>query len=381
MGVNPSTPPDSIIQSRVPATGDSNFIIGTLWLVPQPESIWMLVDLSNNSATWVELYPGGGSGATDFITNSGTAVEVGGELNVFGANVIETSGAGNTVTITTTNGTDGQVIIGGGTDPVWANITSNGGTITITETPNAIDLATTMVAADEFVTDDGTAFPSGGVLQIKGENVVTTSGSSHTITVGLTEALDGQIPIAATGGPTAYANITSNDGSVTINNGANTIDLSATGVTPASAVNFFYYQASDSASLTMGSTYYLGAIVALTKLFDAGNNVSPGDGSGTAAVFTAPVAGVYLVGGALQSSTSGSPASYFMEIETTDSLFTMYVGDSSLNEIDQQVLVLLKAGDTVMWPFDWNFGGTSKPIGGGTSPYITYIYGYLVSPT
>jgi hypothetical protein len=379
MGVNPSTPPDSAIYGYDPTTNDTQFIIGTLWINPVDVTIWMLTGVSDAIANWVQLYPGGGAGATDFPTNSGTAVESGGVLNMLGANVIATSGASHTVTVALSNGTNGQTLIGGGSSPVWANITSNASTITITNGANSIDLSVTSEAVDQFVTDSGTAVPVGGHINILGTNLVTTSGSGHTVTVGLTEGTNGQLPIAATGGNVAYANITSHDGSVTITNGANTIDLSVGGG-GSSTSNFLYYQATNSSALSAG-TYYLGAIVALTKVFDAGNNVSPGNGSGTAAVFTAPTKGVYLLGGAVANVVAGSPASMQMNIQTSQGDFPLSMGNTSFNNVDERIIIELNQNDTVMWSFNWSIGGATQTVEGGSVPYLTYIYGYLVMST
>lgn len=101
--------------------------------------------------------------ATSFITDSGIAtVNVLGELNVLGGLNIETSGAINTVTISTItlasgliyvdgtgafislgNGNDGELLIGAtGLPPAWNTLTSSGGTIIITNGPNTINLET-----------------------------------------------------------------------------------------------------------------------------------------------------------------------------------------------------------------------------------------------
>jgi hypothetical protein len=80
-----------------------------------------------------------GAVATSYPTNSGTAIPALGVLNVFGGNGMTTSGAGNTVTVTST--------------------------------------AT-------FPTDSGTATPtSGGALTIHGGTGITTSGAGSTVTI------------------------------------------------------------------------------------------------------------------------------------------------------------------------------------------------------
>jgi len=138
---------------------------------------------------------GTGSGATEFDTDSGNATFLAGAISIVGGSNINTSGSGNTVvtnldntvsiagsltasttitagtgllvttggidstgtttltslgagvmqtnavsTVSSTNGTNGQVLIGGGTAPTWNNITSTGGTVAITNTANHINL-------------------------------------------------------------------------------------------------------------------------------------------------------------------------------------------------------------------------------------------------
>jgi hypothetical protein len=120
-----------------------------------------------------------------FHSDDGNAVPSGGVLNILGGTNINTSGAGNTITVnlddsvtltgtlqvdgnttlesgltlstltngvlqsngsgvvTATNGSNGQVLIGGGNAPVWANLTSTGGTVVITNGVNSINLEAT----------------------------------------------------------------------------------------------------------------------------------------------------------------------------------------------------------------------------------------------
>lgn len=201
MGVNPNQPPQLVVNKVRPTTINTNFNLGTLWLIPEQDSplnsmeLWTLISLNGNVATWVELYPGsGGGGTADFVTDAGTASEVGGSINILGGSNINTAGAGSTVTVnlddtvsvsgaiiagttltsisdtnvgadlivtddvtvssfgagvvqsdgagllSSTNGTNGQLLIGGGAAPVWNNLTSTGGTVTITNGANAINL-------------------------------------------------------------------------------------------------------------------------------------------------------------------------------------------------------------------------------------------------
>jgi hypothetical protein len=77
-----------------------------------------------------------------FNTNSGSAVETSNAITVSGGNIITTTGAANTVTVRATNGTNGQVPIGGGANPIWANITAGSG-ISVTNAANSITIAAT----------------------------------------------------------------------------------------------------------------------------------------------------------------------------------------------------------------------------------------------
>jgi hypothetical protein len=156
MGVEPATPPDLVVIRRAPTPNDSqNFNIGTLWVVPEPpgpEEIWMLVSLAAGVATWVQLYPNGGSGASEFIEDTGIANQSGGILNVVGGTStagknIHTFGSGNTVQVilndsllfpnTTNDGSEGVLFWGGdrfvnnyGTNNTFVG--SNAGNLTLT---------------------------------------------------------------------------------------------------------------------------------------------------------------------------------------------------------------------------------------------------------
>lgn len=264
-GVNAPQPPNLTQNNRAPNANDSqNVSIGDLWLNSTTQ-IWMLLSLSNYTATWVQLYPGtGGGGASSFVTDSGTAVQVAGVLNVFGGTNINTAGSGQTVTVnldnsitlsgtitlsslgagvvqtnssglfTSTNGSNGQVLIGGGTAPMWNNITSSDGSVTITPGVNSISLTVSGGGAVPlaFATDSGTATPAANSVTFHGINLLSTSGSGHTVSIGLsTTGTNGQIPISATSGSPIWNTITAGNG-ISIVNGSNTITISAsTGIT------------------------------------------------------------------------------------------------------------------------------------------------------
>ena len=404
MGVEPYTPPDLTIQSFNPTVNDNRFNIGTLWTTrnPAPLTVWMLVDLNQGSATWVELYPGSGAGASEFPCNIGVANEAGGILNVLGSNIVQTAGSGNTITISLSNGAAGQVPIAGPDGPEWADLTAGDGITIVNGPDNSITIsATGGEGANSFIENVGSAAPVDGVINVYGINVVHTSGSGNTINVGLSNALNGQIPIASTGNPTAYANITSNDGTVTVTNGPNSIDLSASAeVNPAKNCNFLYYQQGNSSTLAGTSPAYpcLGQYKSMTKKYDVGNNCTTGNGlgdSGTAATFTAPATGKYMLGVQYTMGTStsffpgfgniainfvnSSPPSgilYQLEFQAPPAGTTGYTTGNS----NGSILVDLTIGDMVTFPVlqvfglgGWYFSSANTPPGVTTT---NYFWGY-----
>lgn len=101
------------------------------------------VSTTGNPGTSTITITAGAAIATTYTTDAGIATPAANNLDVLGNNLITTSGAGDTLVVELTNGTNGQIPIAGGTDPVWANITSTDGSITITNGANSIDLSTT----------------------------------------------------------------------------------------------------------------------------------------------------------------------------------------------------------------------------------------------
>lgn len=90
---------------------------------------------------------GGAGGGIETVTGN-TGGPVGpdglGNINIVGTNVITVDGNPGTFTetISLVNGTDGQVIIGGGANPTWATITAGAG-INILNAANAITISAT----------------------------------------------------------------------------------------------------------------------------------------------------------------------------------------------------------------------------------------------
>jgi len=332
MGIEASDSPILLLSyDRAPTSSDkNNFRVGTIWhdRSTDPVDVWMLVALDPNSATWVKLLTTS-MVATQYDTDSGTAIPSVGILNILGSSVLTTSGAGNTVTTAFTSATDGQIIIGGGSAPAWGNITSVGGTIVITETANGINLEASGTAALLTLTaDSGTATEAAGNINILGGTNLNTSAVGSTLSTQLDTNVDisgsltlsaqgagvlqasaggvvsssagddGEVLIAATGGAPAWANITSSDGSIAVTNGPNTINLE-TGYST-TRYSFMAFQGTASPVILGGSGspgYYLGdssTLGQMQEIFDASGVFDPGS-AGTPATFTAPVNGKYYL--------------------------------------------------------------------------------------
>lgn len=93
------------------------------------------------------------------------------------------------------------------------------------------DISGVIVPIQQITTSSGIVTPAAGNVNLVGGNVVTTSGVGDTATVELTQGTNGQVIIGATGLDPAWASITSSDASITITPGANTLDITTTGVT------------------------------------------------------------------------------------------------------------------------------------------------------
>lgn len=220
MGVEPSAPPQVVVQTFPPTPADvQNNNIGTIWIVAG-SAVYMLIALVGNTATWVQVYPNAFSGTNEFDTDAGIVFPVAGVVNVFGGTNINTSGAGNTITvnlntditvgnfeatggvtfsglgsngvlqadiaglISASAGTNGQVLIGAtaGT-PAWADITSTDLSVTITEGPNSIDLSVAASGITTLDADVGSA--TGATVTIAGGSNINTSAAASTVTVNL----------------------------------------------------------------------------------------------------------------------------------------------------------------------------------------------------
>ena len=217
MGVESSTPPQSVLMKRRPTKHDNpGFNIGCFWLVEGTEEIWVLVAKFNpitnvQEANWTLT----SSGDLIFRTDDGNNTQpVLGVINLIGGLNIDTSGvpalgnltvalqndvvipgnltitslaAGGAVTtnaiglLQTSNGANGQVLIGGAGTPIWASITSGDGSITFTPGANSLDMVVTAgVGAFGGLIDESaiTAIPDGAYkVTLDAGPMITTDAS------------------------------------------------------------------------------------------------------------------------------------------------------------------------------------------------------------
>lgn len=321
MGVNPPSPADLTIRTFPPTQNDSqNFQLGATWLVPTttPEQYWVLVNLEQGVATWVQLYPGGGGGgAGAFPTDSGTATQVGGVLNVLGGNNINTSAPGmsNTVQIQlddnvdipgtltlsgygpgvlqvpfiagpvfSSAGTDGQVLIGATVgNASWASLTA-GANITITPGANSITIAASGGGGGGITTltanTGGSATASS--IKLQGNNVIATNvASTSEVDFALTNGTNGQVIIGGGANP-IWANLTAGT-NISITNGANSITINSTGGTgglawtkvtadTTMAINTGYIcnktTGTQTINMTLPATAPLGSLITVVNMTD-----------------------------------------------------------------------------------------------------------------
>ncbi len=281
IGVEPSEPSNMYMSPESPTPTDvRNVNIGDFWVNTTTLTLYVLVSQQGGVATWIPLSAGGGA-TTNFITDSGTATEFGGAINILGDGVnTNTSASGNTVNVNldpnltvshlkltgigiegvvqtdasgnlfANNGTAGQVLIGGGVAPAWHALTA-GSNINIVNGANAITISASGAGgggATTFITDiNSPASETGGDITFAGGHNITTDGSTpNTVTLNLTGTTnhavqvgnstgsltslalgtDGEILQGITGGNPIFAalnagagiNITTGPGSITITN-------------------------------------------------------------------------------------------------------------------------------------------------------------------
>lgn len=127
---------------------------------------------------------GGGGGADTFDTDSGTAVEVAGVINILGSGGTDTAGAGNTVTI---NSVGSTIDTDSGSAVPSAGVINILGTAPLTTSGagNTVTLADDGTFATTFLTDSGSAIPSSNAIAMSGGTGLNTTGAGAVVTTNL----------------------------------------------------------------------------------------------------------------------------------------------------------------------------------------------------
>lgn len=144
---------------------------------------------ASNNPAWDQVNLANGVTGTLPVTNGGT-----GAASLTDHGILVGSGTGAITALAV--GTNGQLIIGStGADPVFADLTSSGSTITITGGAGTLNIDTAGTIAASFPTDSGTATPALGALTIAGGTNINTAGAGSTVTVNLDASISGMTAV------------------------------------------------------------------------------------------------------------------------------------------------------------------------------------------
>lgn len=191
---------------------------------------------------------------TQFNADTGSAIPIGNQLNVFGGTGIDTTASGMTVTISAELATAGATV----GDANIGSSAYNSADFNVVD--GFVSLIPGSGGTDDYVTDSGTATQVGGSINVVGTAPISTSGVGDTVTVAMAIPLevqyggtgrisltngalvigdgtnpvellsltDGQLPIGVTGGSPSAAQLTAGSG-ITITNGPGSIEISLEG--------------------------------------------------------------------------------------------------------------------------------------------------------
>lgn len=109
-------PSKPILAQRSPTTNDKAQI-GTMWINQVANTVFFLTSIVDNVATWVESDSTGS--IQEIITDSGLVFPSTGVINLFGGANINTSGSGNTATVSLDNDINLPATNAGGTQGVY----------------------------------------------------------------------------------------------------------------------------------------------------------------------------------------------------------------------------------------------------------------------
>ena len=245
-----------VVAKRAPTVNDKEEI-GKIWIDTTADNAYILTNVTAGNAVWIGT--GGGTGTFNAVTATtgditatlGDIVASAGNLEIAGtvtfgamvAGVLVSSAAG---AITSSTGTDGQILIDSTAGaPAWANLTAGAG-IVITDAANAITITATGAIASTFPTDAGIATPAAGALTVAGGGNMATAGAGSTVTISLADdvttvaSLTASVDFTMASGTCFVTSTTNAPGSIYLlaaGGAAETIDIFSTMGTSADAIN------------------------------------------------------------------------------------------------------------------------------------------------
>lgn len=186
--------PVPVVALRDPATTDIGYQLGTEWINKLTNNIWFLASVVANSATWVQLTAGGGSGVFTALTVTGTSTLTGTtNINTTGA-AVTSIGTGGTGAVNIGNATGNTAVTGTLTTSAGLTVTAGGAAITGTTTINTAGAGVTTIGTG------GTGATNIG--NATGNTAVTgslTTSTTLTATAGAITATNGNFVATAAG--------------------------------------------------------------------------------------------------------------------------------------------------------------------------------------
>lgn len=270
LGTNANQPPNMNYNDRDPNQYDSqNYAVGDIWLNTASEESFQLVSLQGDEtsfgqlAVWATISDN--SGLNTLNADTGSAVVSVGAITIAGGTNINTSATASTLTVnlddsiavsgsitagttvtagtgltvsslgagvvqtnssgvfSSSNGNDGELLIGGGSAPVWNDLDSAGGTIVVINGPNSINIEAIGTGNAVSISGDTGGPQVSGVFEFTGGTTgLTFAGAADTFTLGGT--------LSANNGGTGLSAITAHN--LLIGSETGTLTLLAPSATP-----------------------------------------------------------------------------------------------------------------------------------------------------
>jgi hypothetical protein len=239
--------PAPIISNRTPTANDKADL-GQIWVDTLVNDVFVLSSIVANAAHWSSIT--GDGTITTITTDAGNAVPAAGIIDIAGGLNMNTSGAGNTVTINldASPSVTGSLTAATGITSTGGNILASAGTVTghtgviattgnIVATAGAVNAGTTITSGTGLTVSSFTA----GVVQSSAGGIFSSSNGTN-----------GQVLIGG-GATPVWANLTAG-ANVTITNGAGTITIAA----GAGADTVAYTAVNTTPYVVLGTDYFLG---------------------------------------------------------------------------------------------------------------------------